>query len=369
MTSTFHGLETAKRGMFTQQNALYVTGHNIANANTPGFSRQRVNFVQTEPYPAPAMNRPQIPGQMGTGVAAGSIERIRDSFLDTQYQSQYNQLGYWESRANALSKMEDIMNEPSENGLSAVMGEFWQSLQDLSTYPENAGTRQVVLQRGQAVVDTFHYLNDSLTSINDNFKNEINQNLKNINSISKEIADLNKQIGEVEPHGYVPNDLYDQRDLLVDELSNYLNIKVIKTPSGGKPSDVAEGQYEIKLLDADGNDVTSLVTGIDYNQIGFPSASDTTKITTDATDIPMAIDNITIFDSAGNNKSASIGFTDTNGTVIFSSGKLRGLIESYGYNVDNADGTTIQKEFIQICLTIWTNLLFHLRIFLIKFIR
>ena len=122
MTSTFHGLETAKRAMFTQQQALYVTGHNIANVNTPGFSRQRVNFVQTEPYPAVAMNRPQIPGQMGTGVKAGSVERIRESFLDIQYRNESNKLGYWESRAESLSKMEDIMNEPTDNGLSAVLG-------------------------------------------------------------------------------------------------------------------------------------------------------------------------------------------------------------------------------------------------------
>lgn len=92
MRSTFHGLEVAKRGMFTQQSALYVTGHNIANANTPGYSRQRVNFVQTEPYPPASMNRPQIPGQMGTGVEAGSIERVRDSFLDIQYRGEITSL-------------------------------------------------------------------------------------------------------------------------------------------------------------------------------------------------------------------------------------------------------------------------------------
>ena len=92
MRSTFHGLETVKRGMFTQQGALYTTGHNIANANTPGFSRQRVNFVQTSAYPAPSFNMPQIPGQLGTGVTAGSIQRIRDNFLDIQFRQDNNKL-------------------------------------------------------------------------------------------------------------------------------------------------------------------------------------------------------------------------------------------------------------------------------------
>ncbi|MEN8701708.1 flagellar hook-associated protein FlgK [Bacillus infantis] len=325
MVSTFHGLETAKRGMFTQQSALFVTGHNIANANTPGYSRQRVNFVQTDAFPTASMNRAQIPGQLGTGVKAGAIERIRESFLDVQFRGEQSKLGYWESRANALSKMEDIMNEPSENGLSAVMGEFWQSLQDLSTYPENEGTRQVVLQRGQAVVDTFHHLNDSLTSIKDDFKNEIGVNLKEINSLLKQIGDLNQQIGEVEPHGYLPNDLYDQRDLLVDQLSKHLTVEVEKTSSGGQSLKVAEGQYNIKLVNADGSKV-DLVTGSDFKQIGFSGTDGLTY------DVPSpGVSSLTIYDSEGKTSSGTLAFLDASGEIGFSSGKLKGLIESYGY--------------------------------------
>ena len=339
MTSTFHGLETAKRAMFTQQQALYVTGHNIANVNTPGFSRQRVNFVQTEPYPAVSMNRPQIPGQMGTGVKAGSVERIRESFLDIQYRNESNKLGYWESRAESLSKMEGIMNEPTDNGLSAVLGEFWQSLQDLSTYPENEGTRQVVLQRGQSVVDTFHYMSDSLTSIRNEIGNEIGVTLQDINSILKQIGDLNRQIGEVEPHGYLSNDLYDQRDLLVDELSKHLNINVSKSSSGGNPSDIAEGQYHIKMVGADGRE-TFLVSGSDFSQLGFKD-KDGLSFT-----IPTAIADLSVFDAEGKAESNTINVLDKDGQMIFSSGKLRGLIESYGYekSISNDDGTQSTVE-------------------------
>src|SRR5699024_5086225 len=81
MRSTFMGLETAKRGMYAQQSAIYVTGHNIANANTPGYTRQRVNFKPSEPFPGASMNRPQIPGQLGTGVEDDSIQRIREKFI------------------------------------------------------------------------------------------------------------------------------------------------------------------------------------------------------------------------------------------------------------------------------------------------
>jgi flagellar hook-associated protein 1 FlgK len=112
MRSTFMGLETARRGMFTQQSALYTTGHNISNANTPGYSRQRINFTQTTPYPSVGMNRPQLPGQMGTGVEAGSVQRIRESFLDVQFRTENTKMGYYGAMSESLTKMEEIMNHP-----------------------------------------------------------------------------------------------------------------------------------------------------------------------------------------------------------------------------------------------------------------
>ena len=91
--STFHGLEMAKQALYAQQSALYTTGHNIANANTEGYSRQRVNFETMPAYPSGSRNRPQLPGQIGTGVKTGSIERIRDMFLDNQFRAEHSKAG------------------------------------------------------------------------------------------------------------------------------------------------------------------------------------------------------------------------------------------------------------------------------------
>src|SRR5690554_5152495 len=132
MTSTFHGLETARRALATSQTALRTTGHNIANANTPGYSRQRVNLKPTEAYPSPGFNKPNIPGQIGTGVKAGEVERVRQEFLDIQFRQENNKNGYWGARYTALEKMEDILNEPTEDGIANTLDRFWQSLQDLS---------------------------------------------------------------------------------------------------------------------------------------------------------------------------------------------------------------------------------------------
>src|SRR5690625_1187975 len=116
--SSFHGLEMAKQALFAQQAALYTTGHNIANANTEGYSRQRVNFKTMSPYTAPGRNRPEIPGQMGTGVQVGTVERIRNQFLDYQFRTENSKSGYWDTKADALSRMEELLNEPSDSGLS-----------------------------------------------------------------------------------------------------------------------------------------------------------------------------------------------------------------------------------------------------------
>lgn len=272
MVSTFHGLESARRGMTTQQYALQVTGQNIANANTPGYSRQRVNFTQTESYPAPAMNRPQIPGQMGTGVEAGSIQRVRESFLDVQFRGENTKSGYWGARSEALEKMEDIMNEPSDNGLSKTLDQFWQSLQDLAVNPEDDGARSVVRQRGVAVAETFNYLSTSLSTIRDDIKSQVDISVKEINSIAEQINNINQQISEIEPHGYLPNDLYDERDQLVDRLSQLVNVKVTKTSSSTTASPIAEGKYTIEITDASGASLGTLVDG-NSSPLSFKSLS------------------------------------------------------------------------------------------------
>ncbi|MDR7073155.1 flagellar hook-associated protein FlgK [Fictibacillus barbaricus] len=329
MTSTFHGLETARRGMFTQQVALQTTGNNISNANTPRYSRQRVNFSQTEAYPAAARNRPQIPGQMGTGVEAGSVQRVREGFLDTQFRGENNKYGYWNSRSEALEKMEDIMNEPSDNGLAKTMDRFWQSLQDLAVNPEDSGARSVVRQRGLAVAETFNYLSNSLSSIQEDMKSQAELVGKEVNSYLTQIANINQQIKEIEPHGYLPNNLYDERDKLVDQLSTLVNVKVTKEPSGGLALPMAEGSYSIELLDVKGNSFATPVKLID-SAIN-PQTINTVSINYDSTS-KMA-ESITV-----------VGATPINITDV-SGGKLKGLLEAYGYE-DNGSVKGIYPEML-----------------------
>jgi flagellar hook-associated protein 1 len=245
--STFQGLETSLRALHAQQSALQTTGQNVANANTAGYTRQRVNLQATSPYPSGGMNSPQIAGTIGTGVEASSIERIRDQYLDAQYRSGEAQVGYADMESNILKTVEAIMNDQEGAGLSGAMDEFWSSLQDLSINPNDEGIKTVVREKAVSLTDTFHYLNSALTTAQEDLQAEVDGAKDDINSIASQIADLNQKIGELEPSGYLPNDLYDQRDLLVDKLSSYMGIKVERTSSGSGANRAAAGIYTIKV--------------------------------------------------------------------------------------------------------------------------
>ncbi|WP_077624761.1 flagellar hook-associated protein FlgK [Sediminibacillus massiliensis] len=335
MSSTFHGLEVARRALTTQQSALYTTGHNIANANTEGFTRQRVNFEQTSPYPPASRNRPEIPGQVGSGVEAGSIERVRDQFLDMQYRGENAKLGYYESKAEAMKQMESIMNEPSEEGLSKTMDRFWQALQDLSVNPEDSGARSVVRQRGLAVAETFNYLSNSLNSVRSDLQSEMGVTETEANSLINQINNVNKQIAGIEPHGYLPNDLYDERDRLIDKLSGIVNINVSYDKSGGQPNGMATGLATIELADSEGRPTgTKLVDGLEgtVNEV-FVSYDD-----------KQNVDNIVFYNPADQTGKISQDNPPTGGTSVgpenFSSnGKLKALMESNGYV--QADGEVV----------------------------
>lgn len=350
MRSTFMGLEASRRGLFTQQSALYTTGHNISNANTEGYSRQRVNMEATLPYPGIGLNAPTTPGFIGTGVQAQSVQRIRDSFIDSQYRQETNKLGYWESRSEAITQIEDVLNEPSDYGLAKSLDEFWKSLQDLSVNPENGGARSVVVQRGIAVADSFNYMHKSITQLQENAGAEIGIALRDVNSVLKQIASINEQIQTIEPNGYMPNDLYDARDTLLDELSTYFPIETSNKPSGGNALAIAEGSVTISLKLKDGTSV-KLVDGKDFAQLRNSDPSLSTdgvtpsaavegfhivRVGADGTDIPL-----------DENWDEPITANTYDVTTFSDLGKLKSLVNSYGYMsnpTDPVDSTTAAEK-------------------------
>ena len=226
MTSTFMGLEIGKRGVHAHQQALYTTGHNLDNASTEGYSRQRVEMVPFEPIYLPGLNREQTPGQIGQGVVVERIERIRDQLLDKRIVAQASAEGYWSARDPYVRMLEHIYLEPGRNSVRSKMDTFWDAWQELSIYPADSAPRTAVLERGKTLIDGIHNRYQGLKGLQTQVDEDIQLTVATVNDLSRQIAGINGDIQRIMAQGDNPNDLKDRRDLLVDKLSSIIDITV-----------------------------------------------------------------------------------------------------------------------------------------------
>lgn len=226
MISLQASLTMARKALQAQQVAIQTAGHNVANANTAGFSRQRVSFSPAVPFAVVSV------GSMGTGVNVTDITRIRDLLLDSQFRDAHQALSRQEAEEATLSQIELIVGEPSENGLAAGMSALFASFHDLANYPTDIAVRSVVRDKAQAVVDQFHRLDDGFERLKVDLYNEIEVVVKQVNGLAQEIADLNRQIAMSEAGVGSANDLRDQRDQALDELSQLIGGSLIEDTGG-----------------------------------------------------------------------------------------------------------------------------------------
>ena len=230
--STFMGLETTLRGILAQQLALDVTGHNIANANTVGYSRQRASLVATDPYTVPGVTRPPQAGQLGTGVDVDQYERIRDSFIDLQLRAQTMLNGANQATQDGLQQVEQAFNEPSDSGLNSLLAKYWSAWQDVSNSPENLATRQTLAAAASSLAGGFNQVSQQLSTLQTQTATNVTYTINDVNSIGTQIAALNDAIAKSTVTGDHPNDLLDQRDLLIDKLSELGNVALANGANG-----------------------------------------------------------------------------------------------------------------------------------------
>ncbi len=234
--STFSGLNVALRGLLAQQRALDVTTHNIANANTEGYSRQTAVMVAAEPLANVSLWGMLVPGQLGQGVSVEAYQRIRDVFTDTQLRGQLSEQARQEVAYRELSGVELAFPEPGPDGLQAIMNDYWSTWQNVASNPENLGARQALAQQGEALAAAFRDTARTLSDMRASVDVEIGRTpvaggpssgaIGEVNSIATRIADLNNQIHRLTSSGQTPNDLLDHRDRLLDDLSAFGNITV-----------------------------------------------------------------------------------------------------------------------------------------------
>jgi flagellar hook-associated protein 1 len=236
MPSTFFGLNVALSGVVTQQRALNTVSHNLTNATTPGYSRQRVDTAASTPHPYPALNMPVGPGQLGTGVVATQHARLRDQFVDINFRASTSDVGNHGARADALTTIDTIVDEPGETGLTHLLSQFWGSWQALSLQPDSAAARETVRHAGQALGQGFNDLHAQLTAARAEADTRIGLGTQRVNELAGQVNELNKQIAMVVAVGQQPNDLRDQRDLLIDQIASFTDVTVTEPGANGKVS-------------------------------------------------------------------------------------------------------------------------------------
>ena len=229
MRSTFTGLNTMVRGIFNNQISLDTTGHNITNAGTEGYSRQGVNSAATR-----CQEQSSLYGNVmvGTGVDALSIQRARNIYADIQYRNENPTQQYYKTLMNNYDKVETIFDDSRDLGIEAAMGKFYQSWVDLSTTASNSSSRTQVIEHGRELTEIIQSSLEELQQQITSQYNDIREEVGDVDQLMEEITSINNQIVVQEVTGAMANDLRDQRDVLTDELSKYLNINVVEDEKG-----------------------------------------------------------------------------------------------------------------------------------------
>lgn len=303
MRSTFAGLNTMVRGIQSNQLSLDTVLHNITNANTDGYSRQSVNLAATR-----GQNVSSLYGEVivGTGVDSTSIERARNVYADKQYWSENSTNQYYKTQQTNYDKIESIFNDSDSTGILNSLNEFYNAIQDLSTGASTDSNRVAVIEKGNTLVDkiktTSSQMQDQINAQYDDMRLAV----QTINNYTDQIVELNKNIMSTEASGGTANDLRDQRDLLVDNLSKYINLNVYEDESTGMYSVVSNG--------------ISLVNGV-------------SSLTLEMSD-PIANKTYGINDYSINIKESGVAYVPSNGTLA----ALQATItEDKGYIDDMAD--------------------------------
>ena len=224
MANSFAAIEIGKRSLMAHSTQINTAGHNISNADTEGYSRQRVQIKTFDPIYRPDLTREERAGQIGQGTSVESINRLRDELLDQRIVAQTNQETYWTTREKYYTMIEQVYNEPDEISIRTNMDKYWQSWQELSVYPESQAARQAVVTRGETLAESVQQRYTALSGIGNLINGDIEATVKQINSITKQIGEINNEIVKVKAMGDNPNDLLDRRDLLVEKLSGLANI-------------------------------------------------------------------------------------------------------------------------------------------------
>lgn len=225
MASTFFGLEIASSGLRASNAALNTTANNISNTNTEGYSRQEVKQEAMNPLRVFATY-----GCAGAGVNTLAIERIREQFYDNKFRDNETKLGEFDTKAYYCKMIEDYLEDDNKTGFKSIFDQFAMALQEITKNASSESYKRAFISQAKSMTDYFNNLYGDLQNLQADVNDEIKIRVDHINSIAQDIATVNKQINTIEMSGTIANELRDKRDVLIDELSAVVDVKIEESP-------------------------------------------------------------------------------------------------------------------------------------------
>ena len=231
MRSSFFGLEIGRTGLTTAQFGLDVTGHNIANLDTDGYTRQRIVSTAYDPFSTVGRFAPVGQGLVGGGVRVQILDQIRSAFLDRRFRSESTAHAYWDTRAQSLSYIESFFDNVNEKtSINYSMAQFFESMSVLAKDPVSGAPRTLMQTTAMDLVQQLNMIYQGLVDFQTVENKAVETKVGDINRIARDIRDLNVAIYTFEITGMIANDLRDKRNLMIDELSRYIDIECEEYP-------------------------------------------------------------------------------------------------------------------------------------------
>ncbi len=228
--SGFSGLSTALSALYAQRKALDVTGQNIANANTEGYSRQRAQMEAVGGPTAPSIF--STTDGVGAGVTVSRVDRITDTFLEARGRAEHAQNSYLADKKQMLTRIEQGFGEPSDTGLQSQLSEFWSSWHDLANQPGDLAARTQLLERGKTVVGSLRSMHDTFSSLFTTTREQLDALVTDVNNTATQIAQLNKAVVRANIGGQPVNELADQRDVMIMHVAELTGAAAIVRSDG-----------------------------------------------------------------------------------------------------------------------------------------
>ncbi|HBG5345480.1 TPA: flagellar hook-associated protein FlgK [Clostridioides difficile] len=272
MAGLFSILNTANSGMNAHQKSIQTISHNISNLDTDGYSRQRTEFATNSPMYMPSLSNSIGRGQLGTGVHVTDVTRARNSFYDYQFRAEAHKYGNTVSKYDYYNTIETILNEPSDYGISAGIDDFFKGWESLSKDINSDSKKSLVVENASNLATLISESYKKLDKLKGDIDSNIDTEIKQINDMLKSLEDLNKSIDIISGSGSTPNDLLDERDRILDNLSFKLDLE-----NSDVKNMLSDGKLELnELKNADGTWKTG-ISGTLQGLFGMHSKIDTYK--------------------------------------------------------------------------------------------